>query len=157
MRKKQLLKLNAELFERAEQSRLACEELKEENARLNSRIEELLSEKEELINQKTNEPLQNLEQKIIERTELCEPTKYGAQIIGKVVVAAAECCNSIATSGSADNKELINLILGRTEVAKAEVLKITENISDFEVAKTLMDSELSTACDYFESVKAQKL
>lgn len=82
--------------------------------------------------------------------------EYAASIIGKTVVEAAKVCNELASlSGNADTKELVNLVLGRTEVLKAEILKILNTQELFEHKKDLMQKEQMSAYDYFDSIKAQ--
>lgn len=157
MRKKQLLSLNHELFNSLENARLTAEELRNENAGLKEKIAELTKENEQLkLKGIMSEPLKNLEEKVIEFASVTEDTQYGANAIGKTVVSAAKFCNSLsARHDSTDTKELINLILGRTEVAKAEILKIVSGNSKLEEKKSLIDKERSAAEDYFRSVMAQ--
>lgn len=82
--------------------------------------------------------------------------EYAASVIGKTVVEAAKVCNELASlSGNADTKELVNLVLGRTEVLKAEILKILNTQELFEHKKDLMQKEQMSAYDYFDSIKAQ--
>jgi DNA-directed RNA polymerase subunit F len=83
------------------------------------------------------------------------PIDYGAKTIGKIVISAAQYCNKIAALNTADSKELVNLILGRTEVAKAEILKILELEEDPEAARKLIEQEKNATEDYFNSVRAQ--
>lgn len=84
-------------------------------------------------------------------------TSFGAQIIGKIVLKAATHCNSLSADFEpAYAKELINLILGRTEVAKAEILSIVSSEADMEIKKSMILSEQNACEDYFLSVLAQK-
>ena len=87
---------------------------------------------------------------------LSEEFEYAASIIGKTVVEATKTCNELtAISDEGDTKELVNLVLGRTEVLKAEILKILKSDNDFEQKKDLMQKEQESAYDYFNSIKAQ--
>lgn len=87
---------------------------------------------------------------------LSEEFEYAASIIGKTVVESTKTCNELALiNGKVDTKELVNLILGRTEVLKAEILKILNSDNDFEAKKDLMQKEQAEAYDYFNSIKAQ--
>ena len=54
-----------------------------------------------------------------------------------------------------NSKELLNLILGRTEVAKAEILKTVSSDIAFDEKKAKIDAEYESAKDYFESVIRQ--
>ena len=59
--------------------------------------------------------------------------------------------------GAAPNaKELVNLILGRTEVAKGEILRLSQSVLDGEEMLAAMEREYNEAEDYFKSVMAQK-
>ncbi len=156
LKKNELFRLNDELFKKAEKYQLAYEELKQENMRLNLRIEELMFENEKLLkNKNKEEPLKNLEEKMIGQIKTDNPIDYGAKTIGKIVISAAQYCNKIASLNTADSKELVNLILGRTEVAKAEILKILELEEDPEAARKLIEQEKNATEDYFNSVRAQ--
>lgn len=183
MRKKELIKLNEQLFDRAENAMKEAEELKSENLLLKEKIAELENEIVELsakaeeapaeeeaiieevpiieiapINEApASPPLKKLEEKLMEQVKLNEETEYGAAVIGKIVVSATKYCNELSTSlDNGDAKELVNLILGRTEVAKAEILNIVAGACSIEVKKAMIDSERAQAEDYFKSVMAQK-
>ena len=82
--------------------------------------------------------------------------EYGAKIIGQIVVDATTKCNSLTLDGDTGNRELVNLILGRTEVAKAEILKIVSSDISLEDKKNKIDLEKNETVDYFGSVMAQK-
>jgi len=108
-----------------------------------------------LKNQKKDEPLKKLEEKMIGQIKIDDPIDYGAKTIGKIVISAAQHCNKIAVLNTADSKDLVNLILGRTEVAKAEILNILESENDYDTLKKLIDKEKNETYDYFNSVRAQ--
>lgn len=85
-----------------------------------------------------------------------EEFEYAASVIGKTVVEATKTCNGFTlNNGEVDTKELVNLVLGRTEVLKAEILKILNSDNDFEQKKTQMQKAQADAYDYFNSIKAQ--
>lgn len=86
---------------------------------------------------------------------LSEEFQYASSIIGKTVIEATRVCNNLTLNGKADTKELVNLVLGRTEVLKAEILKILNSNESFELKKDLMQNEQMSAFDYFDSIKAQ--
>ena len=157
MRKKELIKLNEQLFDRAENAMRTAEELKRENSSLLSKIEELEKKISEMNETPTpSVPLQTIEKKIVSQIKLKEDTEYGASVIGKIVLSSTSYCNELTLTMGSSAKELINLILGRTEVAKAEILKITSTDASLEDKKAMIDSELISAEDYFKSVMAQK-
>lgn len=94
--------------------------------------------------------------KEVPQVTLRDDMEYGAEIIGKAVFLATEYCNRLSSEPGENNKELINLILGRTEVAKAEILKIISSNEDSQSKVSAMNDELNQAEDYFKSVMAQK-
>lgn len=93
----------------------------------------------------------------IKEPQLSDGMSAGAQIIGKIVLSSAEYCNALSGVAASPNaKELLNLILGRTEVAKAEILRISALDIPYEEKLKAMETELGEAEDYFKSVMAQK-
>ena len=120
----------------------------------------------EIINESQNErESQNQSENIIENEIESEPEKeeyvlseefeYASSIIGKTVVEATRLCNELSLKDDQDKVELVNLVLGRTEILKAEILKILNSEVAFEEKKDLMQNEQSAAYDYFDSIKAQ--
>lgn len=158
LNKKQLFELNNDL-----RAKIAAEEnkivlLKAEISRKDERIAELNAEIERL-NARLNAtpPLKVLEAKLTRRAAVPKEMDYGAEVIGKVVIEAAKCCNRL-TSGeqSQEVKELLNLILGKTEVVKAEILKIVSSDVSPDDKLPEIDRCFTEAADYFESVMAQQ-
>lgn len=158
MKKSEMLKQNTELFDRLTDAELTITALKKEIVERDSRITELKSEIERL-NAKLNatEPLKTLEAKVVRQAEVSPEVDYGACVIGKTVLLAAKHCNALTTEGEPEAaKELVNLILGRTEVAKAEILKITSSEYSLEDKKQKIDGCFDSAAEYFKSVMAQR-
>lgn len=84
-----------------------------------------------------------------------EKINTASKAIGRVVLQCAELCNSFASIGNVNSKDLINLALGRTEVFKSEVLQLaTEGNSAEGIASDLEDKEKSVL-EYFELLKSQ--
>lgn len=158
LRKSDLIKLNNELFEKTEKYKTLYEELKKENAELLEENKSLKLENENLIaKQNATPPLIELEKKVKSQAKLSEEAKFGASVIGKIVIKAASCCNKLTSSNDGyDPKELVNLILGRTEVAKAEILKIVESEIPLETKREQICACQKSTEDYFSSVMAQK-
>ena len=157
MRKKDLLTQNTQLFDKISEAQLQISSLKKEIAYRDKEIDGLKKEIERL-NAKINatEPLKALEKKVIKQSAVSPEVDYGASVIGKTVVEAAKCCNEVAAKGSQElSKELVNLILGRTEVAKSEILSIVSSEDSFETKKQKIDAQYENAVDYFISVTAQ--
>ncbi len=158
MRKKDLLNLNSELFTRADGYQRQLESLKKGNEDLQKENDRLLGEIENLKSKLTaSESLKKLEEKVLAQVNISEDRQYGAEVIGKIVLKSATYCTELSSSEpTANTKEMINLILGRTEIAKAEILKIVSEDLALESKKTLIDSEQTDTEDYFLSVLAQK-
>ncbi len=161
--------LNSELANQLELSKEAIGQLKAENSELKAIIEQLKGKVDSALTVKEasetelSEP-QPTEQIIVAENnsqntvsaELSDDMSYGASAIGKIVVSAAKHCNRLTAKGSSDTvKELINLILGRTEVAKSDILNIICSEDTLETKKELIDKEKIYAEDYFCSVLAQ--
>lgn len=162
MRKRQLLELNHELYNSLESVKASAEELRLENIKLRKNLSELEKEIELLKSQNSITEIPDIDSEYtvpendIIKTEISNETEYAAGIIGKIVVSAAQYCSKLGTMQEKSNaKELINLILGRTEVAKAEILKIVSSENSVEEKNNLMEKEHSNAEDYFQSVFAQ--
>ncbi len=84
-----------------------------------------------------------------------EAMEYGSIAIGKVVQESIKYANIISSSGSDSMKELLNLIMGRGEVAKAEIFSIAEGDSPINIKRELMDRQVLETVDYFKSVAGQ--
>ena len=81
--------------------------------------------------------------------------EFGAEIIGKIVIESAKYADLVTASASKDKKELLNLIMGKSEVCKAEILNIVTGKTETDVKISLINSQLAEAIDYFKSVVAQ--
>lgn len=112
------------------------------------------------------ESVEETEEKVVEnRQPLPENTQpvvlsdenmeYGSIAIGTIVQESIKYANIISASDSSSKKELLNLIMGKGEVAKAEIFSIVESDSPADVKRELMDSQVSEAVDYFKSVAGQ--
>ncbi len=159
MRKKKLIEQNLSLFEQLQKTQGEIIELKR---MLNKSTEEISDLKAKLsdakVEEKTptvTEPMRRLEEKVIANATLKPDMEYGALVIGKIVVAAAEYSNKLTIGGDESKKELVNLILGKTEVAKSEILTIVESEDSFDVKCAKIDQILAVSKEYFQSVIAQ--
>ena len=156
MRKKDLLKLNTELFKKSDDLQAQNRQLEKENEQLKMKTEQLIKELSELKERLSAEPEIEAEEPLCE-INISEDKEYAAEIIGKIVLKSALHCTSLSSLEQNNaTKELINLILGRTEIAKAEILKAVSEDLPFETKKILIDTEQANAEDYFLSVLAQK-
>ncbi|MBR7132613.1 MAG: hypothetical protein IKD04_03690 [Clostridia bacterium] len=158
MRKKELLKINDELFKRLDSVTASFEELKKDYEALQKELLALKEENSRLTAlTEPSAPSKALEQKGVDNAcRVSEDTEYASSVIGKIVVSAAKHCNKLtAWSDSPEIRELVNLILGRTEVAKANILKILSSQTDNHEKRRNIDKELEVCEDYFLSIMAQ--
>ncbi len=163
MRKKKLIEQNLALFENLQKTKLQVNELQEI---LNKNAEEIKNLKAQLAVQKeqlqqppkqppVTEPMRKLEEKILLNATLKPDVEYGAKVIGKLVISAAEYSNRLSIGGDETRKELINLILGKTEMTKAEILSVVEDADSLEAKYAKMDQIAASTDEYFKSVIAQ--
>ena len=157
MKKKELFKINQELYSQNMDYTSQIKELKKEISTLEDEISKLTAERDELL-KKSNitNPLKKLEEKVTSQAELSDDTLYGSSVIGKIVVSATKHCNNLTSDHNGETtKELVNLILGRTEIAKAEILKTLSSDLNTEEKKKAIEEQKKSAEDYFHSVIAQ--
>ncbi len=157
MRKKDLINQNLALFETLQKTQFEVAELKQKLKSSMQQIEEL---KGKLDENKTPEespadPMRRLEERVIEAASLKPDVEYGAKIIGEIVVSAAQYSNSLTANGETQHRELVNLILGKTEVAKSEILSVISTVEGIEEKCRRIDEIAANAKEYFESVMAQ--
>ncbi len=159
MRKKQLIEQNLSLFENLQKTQGEIIELKR---LLSKNVEEINELKAKLAEAKTEskrsdvtEPMRRLNERVIANATLKPDMEYGSQIIGKIVVAAAEYSNKLTVGGDDSKKELVNLILGKTEMAKSEIFSVIQTDDAFDVKCLKMDQIAAVSKEYFESVLAQ--
>lgn len=178
MRKKELVNQNMSLFEEIQRYKL---ELTRLNKTINEKDNEIKLLKEEInslkvsVKQNTVTEETVSEESIEETTgEVAEvvgdntktvqinyeaqcdaDTEYGAGVIGELVIASAKYSNKLTENADCSNRELLNLILGRNEVAKSEILTIVSSDDTFEQKKAMIDEVKAKTLEYFESVMAQ--
>ena len=156
MKKKQLLLQNTELFDQLSAAQLMMDELRQALQAKDAEIVALQSEIAAMKN-KDSSPLPPLEETRENNPNIQDDLHYGASVIGRIVVEAAKYCNRLTSDSSDSNvKELVNLILGRTEVAKAEILKCVSSNLPYEQKCVEIDKQFSEAQDYFASMMAQQ-
>lgn len=159
----QVLQLRCELAlnEQAMQSQAVSEEEVSPDSEIGTlpevnRISESVAEMSDIINESEETQTEDFEKNRDANLPICDNCiEYGSQIIGKIVVSAAQYSNSLTAGGETRYKELLNLILGKTEVAKSEILDITASEAEFDVKKHMIDSVYEQTVEYFESVMAQ--
>ncbi len=157
MRKKDLIQQNLTLFDTLQKTELQVNELKKQLKAYSDEIKNLKTElsKSQQEQPIVTEPMKRLEEKVITSANLVPDVEYGAKVIGDIVISAADYSNKLTLGGDNSHKELVNLILGKTEVAKSEILSVTETDESFEVKCAKIDQIAVVTKEYFESVLAQ--
>ena len=164
MNKKKLLDKLGELVITVNTLEGQLKSAKAENVELKAELELLLKEKAETHVKTEEKPTEEIE--ISPETEpvtiiLENPTlkdenmEYGSLVIGKIVVESARFADKITASDADNKKELLNLIMGKSEVAKAEILSVASSDATGEIKKQLIDAQLVETTDYFKSVAGQ--
>lgn len=86
---------------------------------------------------------------------LSDEFNFASDIIGNIVIKAASAIESLNNSQNNNKKELINLILGKTEIAKAEILNVVSSDVTFEAKKDLINTQFDDSVEYFKSILEQ--
>lgn len=165
MNKNLLIKQNRQLFDRLQISELSNKRLNDELQNLKKIITRLETEIENLknldeVNLEENLSLDNenidvVSSRVDNEVILGEDIEYGSKIIGEIVIQAALTSNKIKEISHPNIKELVNLILGRTEVAKGEVLNIVSSEFSFDEKLQMMNDVKAQSFEYFESILKQ--
>lgn len=162
MRKKKLLEQNTLLFEQMKQLEIEIALLKKEISKRNAEIKRLSAmqgTKEQISADLTAKPENKQNDEVKHKPEdivLDDISVYGSDTIGEIVLRATELSGRLSLEQSEENKELVNLILGKTEVAKSEILMATEKENSLENKKSEIDNIKNNTFEYFESVMGQK-
>lgn len=163
MRKKDLLAQNTALFERLQQAELCIKKLRAELEQKDLKIASL--EKEDEVDSifetgiapfksdKTSDLSEQVQKNGSVRLDAI--TEYGAEIIGKLVVSSARYSNKLTSGGNTDHRELVNLLLGKTEVAKSEILSVIVGDGTVDEKKAAVNEIYERTEEYFVSVMAQ--
>ena len=84
-----------------------------------------------------------------------EMIEYASLVIGNIVKETVKYIDIISASDSPNKKELLNLIMGKGEVAKSEIFSIAEGDAPDQTKRELIDTALDETLDYFKSVIGQ--
>lgn len=159
LRKKQLIEQNSALFGKLDMANAEISELKKEISTLKKEIAALIPQDEPQINEPVNtesvKKAEHTEEVKSEKIELSEDIEYGSSVIGKIVVEAAKNCNILSARQNEQARELVNLVLGKTEVAKSEILGIVSSEKELSEKKRLIDTQYAAACEYFIGILGQ--
>lgn len=159
MRKKEILEQNELLFKRLGDAKGEIEQLKAQLEKNNEILRKIKAETEAKEKEKAaSEPLKQLEKKIQKNAVSLKPDlQFASEMIGQIVIESARFSNMLVADGETKYKELVNLILGRAEVAKSEILTITNKKIPLEQKKQEITAVKENAIEYFGDVMAQKL
>ncbi len=153
MRKKELLNQNMALFEQLQKAKLEIASLKKEISLKDAEILNLRKTKNS--DDYKTDIVKEIEQNVANAVEIPSDVEYGAEIIGKVVVCATEYSNRLTSDGDTRYRELVNLILGKTEVAKSDILSVVSSNVGFDEKKEKINKIKDDTVEYFNSVMAQ--
>lgn len=159
LRKKELLLQNESLFDKLNKSQAENSLLKKQISQMKKEIEDLkcqLSDvlKPEPLKEEENTPLKHIEEKVLKK-EITADFDYASKVIGEIVVSSANYSNQLTQNGNTEYKELVNLILGRCEIAKADILAAVTSLCDNNTKIQLINSIKNETEEYFLSVMAQ--
>ncbi|MCQ2455203.1 MAG: hypothetical protein MJ090_03565 [Clostridia bacterium] len=156
MRKKEIVEQNSILFKKLGEAKSEIDELKAELQKNNEELNALktqIAEKEKPV----SEPLKMLEKKVQRIIpNLTEDLQFASEKIGKIVLESARYSNMLTADGEVKYRELVNLILGKSEVAKAEILAVTKEKIDIEEKKARITKIKDDTIEYFDLVMAQR-
>lgn len=96
-------------------------------------------------------PLNPLSDVVLENNAM----QKGAEVIGRIVFDAAKICNEFADKQTEYSKDLINLVLGKTEVAKSEIYEICRTEQPDERKLISIDAVYDDTADYFSNLRKQ--
>ena len=172
MRKKELLNQNIALFEELEKCRITLKDYTDQLLELNNKVSKL-----ELENKILKSRISNLSDTAEEEkgftvdTNAKEPTdntktsaedfvlnremQYGSEIIGKIVIETAMSINKLNDCDEEIKRELSNLIVCKSEVAKSEILSVCNSEAPINTKIEMIDSVLNDTIDYYKSVLGQ--
>lgn len=80
---------------------------------------------------------------------------YAVKAIGRIVTESVKIGCVLASSDNENKKELLNLALGRTEVAKNEISALVTAELESDLAKASIDKECALVMEYYQSILAQ--
>lgn len=168
VRKKELFEQNTVLFNRLQ---TATAELEKYKKLYKENIEEINSLRRQLVEmEKTKISVPEIEEASathaifdsipVESAPLCEVElpdvmQYGADVIGKIVLEGTKASNSFRDNPNEYSKDLINLVLGKTEVCKSAIYDICRSDAELDVMRSNIDEVYKDAADYFASLYKQ--
>lgn len=155
--------LNDDILDKEEEIRRLNEKIEAMEASYNEKpLEETISEQneaEETIENDVSVPEMKYEDfnfaKESINEELDDANDYAVKAISRIITESVKIGCVLASGDNPNKKELLNLTLGRTEVAKNEISSLIEtNLSNAEKIKAI-DNEENQVKEYYQSILAQ--
>ncbi|MEE0946325.1 MAG: VanZ family protein [Acutalibacteraceae bacterium] len=115
----------------------------------------------EVIQTAEQETVKEIEVPVDEKPEdkSCDEEKtikeYCIKAISKIISESVKVSCALATANSEKQKELLNLSLGRTEVAKEEISCLSETELPFEELKECVDKQVADTLEYYKNILSQ--
>lgn len=153
MRKKKLIEQNTALFDQIEGLRKEIKDLGKQLEASKAEIEKLKRENEDLAQSVAETPLENIKEKLSAPKSPFNAADYGAKAIGKIIVEATKTTADLSENAGSNAIEYINLVLGKAEVSKAEILNAVSGETDEKQKKMTIDGLVQKTCDYFEKIQ----
>ena len=80
---------------------------------------------------------------------------YASEVIGMIVVEGTKANNEFVSNPNEYSKDLVNLVLGKTEVCKSSIYEICNSDADESVKRAQMDVIYKEAVEYFNGLYKQ--
>ncbi len=96
-----------------------------------------------------------IKEEITAEVKLPDIMQYGAEVIGKIVLEGTKASNSFRDNPNEYSKDLINLVLGKTEVCKSAICEICAGDAEETEKQKNIDDVFKDATDYFQSLYKQ--
>lgn len=179
MKKSELIKQNSLLINKLHIANLSIERLKKQVAALETekiRLNTLLSSADDticLLKSQTSKPkVENSEsvsdfpEEIADNkndvadgnndtVELDADMSYASSAVGEIVMHSLKFADRLSATEKENKKELLNLLLGRTEVAKSEILNVVMSDASYDAKRSMVDSVVSETVEYYKSILEQ--
>lgn len=138
-----------------------AEEITEENIEEIVEVEELTENDEFVEEAESTEPVVEhsyhefdfVEEAAIDNDD--DLKEYAVKVIGKIVSESVKINCVLASSNNENKKELINLVLGRTEVAKEEIFSVLSTNLNADLLRNSIDKECAATLEYYHSILGQ--
>ena len=153
--------LKDEILEKEEEIRRLNEKLKlaEEALVLKAEEKVIVEPCEEEVKEKIPVPEMKYEDfdfaKETVNEDIVDVEDYAVRAISRIITESVKIGCVLASNDNPDKKELLNLALGRTEVAKNEISSISKADLQYTEIITAIDKEEADVKEYYQSILAQ--